>query len=128
MKCKVVIGLNSSWNLVNFRSGLIESLASRGYDVIGLAPTDSYSKKLQKINCRFIPIEFDTSGQNPIKDIFLFLKFLWILKQEKPSIFLGFTIKPNIYGSLAANLLGIPVINNIAGLGRSLIGKITYME
>jgi glycosyltransferase involved in cell wall biosynthesis len=42
---------------------------------------------------------------------------LMIMYRERPSIFLGYTIKPNIYGSLATRILGIPTINNIAGLG-----------
>jgi len=40
-----------------------------------------------------------------------------VLRQYMPDIYLGFTAKPNIYGSLAAQSLGIPVINNISGLG-----------
>lgn len=123
MKHKIAISLNSSWNLVNFRSGLIEALAGKGYDVVGLAPLDSYSKHLKKINCTFIPIKIDTNGRNPFKDLLLFFRYLWVLNREKPHIYLGFTVKPNIYGSLAAHILGIPVINNIAGLGRAFSGK-----
>jgi len=37
--------------------------------------------------------------------------------QERPDVYLGYTVKPNVYGSLAAHMLGIPVINNIAGVG-----------
>ena len=39
------------------------------------------------------------------------------LRALRPAAFLGFTVKPNIYGSAAAHALGIPVINNITGLG-----------
>ena len=48
-------------------------------------------------------------------------RFLTILRRERADIFLGFTIKPNVYGSLAAHVLGIPVVNNIAGLGTAFI-------
>lgn len=113
-----MIGLNSSWNIVNFRSGLIKSLVKHGYEVIGLAPFDSYSKLLKSINCRFIPVKIDTKGKNPLIDILLLIKYLCIFSREKPDVYLGFTVKPNVYGSIAAHLLGIPVINNIAGLGR----------
>ncbi|MEK9825237.1 MAG: glycosyltransferase, partial [Methylotenera sp.] len=54
-------------------------------------------------------------------DVLLFFRYLRVLKQEKPDIFLGYTIKPNIYGSLASHFLDIPVINNIAGLGSGFI-------
>jgi len=118
LKRKIVIGLNSSWNLINFRSGLIESLVEHGYEVVGLAPFDAYSKLLKSINCRFIPIKIDTKGKNPLNDMVLFVKYLWVFSREKPDAYLGFTVKPNVYGSIAAHLLCIPVINNIAGLGR----------
>jgi glycosyltransferase involved in cell wall biosynthesis len=36
-------------------------------------------------------------------------------------VFLGYTAKPNVYGSLAAQALGIPVINNVSGLGTAFI-------
>lgn len=61
-----------------------------------------------------IPMKMD---KNPFSDILLLLKYYTTLKQEKPIVFLGYTIKPNIYGSIAAHMLNIPVINNIAGLG-----------
>jgi glycosyltransferase involved in cell wall biosynthesis len=63
----------------------------------------------------------DNRGTNPIKDIWLWMRFLCLLWQEKPDVFLGYTIKPNIYGSLAARCLGIAVINNISGLGATFI-------
>ncbi len=84
MKRKIVIGLNSSWNLINFRSGLIESLVEHGYEVVGLAPFDAYSKLLKSINCRFIPIKIDTKGKNPLNDMVLFVKYLWVFSREKP--------------------------------------------
>ena len=117
MNRKVVIAVNSAWNLVNFRSGLIESLFSHGYEIIAVAPNDEYSFRLRTLGCRFIPLHMDSKGTNVFQDFFLFIQIAWLLCKEKPNVFLAYTIKLNIYGSLAAHLLGIPVINNIAGLG-----------
>ena len=117
MKPKVVIALNTTWNLVNFRSGLIQALISSGYEVVAIAPTDGYVEQLLALGCRFLPVKMDNKGSNPIKDFSYFLRMLYIMHRESPSLFLGYTIKPNIYGSLAARILGVPVINNISGLG-----------
>ena len=46
-----------------------------------------------------------------------------LLKRERPDAYLGYTVKPNVYGSLAAHFLNIPVINNIAGLGAVFINS-----
>ncbi|MEM9717226.1 MAG: glycosyltransferase family 4 protein, partial [Pseudomonadota bacterium] len=56
-------------------------------------------------------------NKNPISDYLLYRRFLEAFRSTRPEIYLGYTIKPNIYGSMAAHKLGIPTVNNIAGLG-----------
>jgi glycosyltransferase involved in cell wall biosynthesis len=113
----VLIGLNSAWNVVNFRSGLIRALIYSGYEVVVAAPADEYVEDLVKLGCRFIPLSMNSKGTSPVQDVLLLSQFLKVMRSERPDVFLGFTIKPNVYGSVAAHILGIPVINNIAGLG-----------
>jgi glycosyltransferase involved in cell wall biosynthesis len=114
---KIIISLNSAWNIVNFRSGLIKALVSNGYDVIALAPDDKYASLIHELGCTYVPIKFSSTGINPIANLALFMRYLWIMYRVRPDAYLGFTIKPNIFGSLAAHFLGVPVINNVAGLG-----------
>jgi glycosyltransferase involved in cell wall biosynthesis len=59
----------------------------------------------------------DSRGANPLKDLALIFELYGIYKKVKPDVILHYTIKPNVYGSLAASLLKIPVINNVCGLG-----------
>jgi glycosyltransferase involved in cell wall biosynthesis len=59
----------------------------------------------------------DSRGANPIKDSALIFELYTIYKRVRPDIILHFTIKPNVYGTLAASMLKIPVINNVCGLG-----------
>jgi len=117
IKFRVVISLNTAWNLYNFRSGLIAALINSGSEVIAVAPNDKYVEHVKSLGCHFVPIEIATQGINPFRDLFLFIRFYLLLRRIRPSVFLGYTVKPNIYGSIAAHLLGIPVVNNIAGLG-----------
>jgi glycosyltransferase involved in cell wall biosynthesis len=114
---KIVICLNTAWNLLNFRSGLIRALGANGYEVVALAPDDKYAASLKALGCRFVPLHMDNGGTNPVQDAILMWRFVRLLAHERPDVYLGFTVKPNVYGSLAAHLLRIPVINNIAGLG-----------
>lgn len=118
---KIVISINTSWNIYNFRAGLVKALIDQGFEVIAIAPPDEYSHKLEELGCKFIPLAMDKNGTSPIKDLALLYKYFRILRTERPHAFLGYTIKPNIYGSLAAHALGIPVVNNIAGLGATFI-------
>jgi len=118
---KVMIVLNAAWNLVNFRSGLIRALVAEGYEVVAVAPTDKYAEELPALGCRFIPLPMDNKGTHPGRDLLLLARFVRLLLVEKPDVYLGYTVKPNVYGSIAAHALGIPVINNIAGLGTVFI-------
>lgn len=121
MSGKVFIVLNTAWNLFNFRAGLIRALVAEGYEVVAVAPPDEYAQRLVDLGCRFVALPMDNKGTHPGRDLLLFFRFLKLLRQERPDVFLGYTIKPNIYGSLAAHMLGIPVVNNIAGLGTAFI-------
>lgn len=127
-KGRVVISLNATWNLVNFRAGLIRALVLEGYEVIAVAPRDEYVDRLLALGVRYVSITMDSKGRNPISDFFLWVRYLTILYREKPDVYLGYTIKPNIYGSLAAHALSIPVVNNIAGLGVVFGGRGVFVR
>ena len=119
---KIIISINTSWNIYNFRSGLVTFLKKEGHEVIAVAPKDDYSQKLEsELGCKFYPIDMDNKGSNPVKDIFLTFSYLKLFKKIKPDVILQYTIKPNIYGSIAARLLSIPTINNVSGLGTIFI-------
>jgi glycosyltransferase involved in cell wall biosynthesis len=118
---KIIISINTSWNVVNFRKGLIEALRSHGYDVVIAAPRDEYSSLISAMGCRYVELEMDNSGTSPLRDMALLWRCWRLLRRERPLAFVGFTIKPNVFGSIAANLNGIPVINNISGLGTAFV-------
>ena len=118
---KVIIIINAAWNLVNFRSGLIRALVAEGHEVVAVAPYDSYAPRLDALGCRYVPLTMANQGMNPVQDARLMWRFIKLFRAEKPDVFLGYTVKPNVYGSLAANLVGVPVVNNITGLGAVFI-------
>lgn len=107
---------------------LIHSLKENGMEVIAIAPEDEFSAKLQEI-FKYYPVHMEQKGTNPLKDLLLIRRFYRLYKELKPDCILHYTIKPNIYGTLAARLAGIPCINNVSGLGtvflhQNLVSKI----
>jgi glycosyltransferase involved in cell wall biosynthesis len=120
---RVAIVLNTSWNIVNFRMNLIRSLMAEGHEVHTIAPKDDYSQQLIDEGCHFHELKMDSRGANPIKDFALIFELYGIYRNVKPDIICHYTIKPNVYGSLAAALLGIPTINNVCGLGTVFLKK-----
>jgi glycosyltransferase involved in cell wall biosynthesis len=118
---KIIICLNTAWNLLNFRAGLIRALVAAGHEVVAVAPDDKYAASLNALGCRFVPLHMENGGTNPAQDALLTWRFVRLFARERPDVYLGYTVKPNVYGSLAAHMLRIPVINNIAGLGAVFI-------
>lgn len=117
----IVLSINTSWNLVNFRRNLIMRLQREGFEVVALSPVDIHVPALVALGVRHIPVLIDSKGLSPVRDLALGRAYWRILKNLRPVAFLGWTIKPNVYGSFAAHALGIPVINNISGLGTAFI-------
>jgi glycosyltransferase involved in cell wall biosynthesis len=118
---KVVISINASWNIFNFRAGLIRALRAEGYEVFALSPPDAYAPRLAELGARHVAVPMDSAGVSPARDLALLARYRSALKAAAPDVFLGYTAKPNVWGSLAAQSLGIPTINNVSGLGTAFI-------
>lgn len=118
-----VIAANSGWNILNFRRPLVEALRAAGWRVVALAADDGTAPQLRSLGAEFFPIALESSGTSPVRDTRLLVDYWRILRSIRPHAFLGFTAKPNIYGSLAAGWLGIPTLNNISGLGTAFIRR-----
>ncbi len=89
--------------------------------MIALAPLDTSVPKLQAMGCKIEALPVQAHGRNPWADFLLFWSYLRLLRRYRPDALLSFTVKPNIYGGLAARLLSITQVSNISGLGTSFI-------
>ena len=101
--------------------GLIRALQKEGHQIHAIAPMDEYSDYLVAGGCEYHPITMDNSGSHPARELRLFWQLYKLYRRLQPDIVLHYTIKPNIYGSWAARLLGIKMINNVSGLGTTFL-------
>lgn len=127
----IVLVANTAWSLFNFRLNLILSLKENGFSVSTIAPKDEYSAELSKIGCNVIDLKLHAKSINPIDDIKLIIDLLNTYRLIKPDFIIHYTIKPNIYGSIAARLAGIKSIAITTGLGytfvrNNLVSKIAH--
>ncbi len=113
----VAIVINTSWNVYNFRLNLLKTLQRDGYHIVVIAPYDNYTALLQKEGFEFHHLDLDNDNINTIKELKLFFHLLKLYKKINPDVILHYTIKPNIYGNLAAAFLRKSTIGNISGLG-----------
>jgi glycosyltransferase involved in cell wall biosynthesis len=117
----VALSANASWNVVNFRVPVVRALQEAGFAVAVIAPPDAYTPAVEALGATFIPIAIDQKGLSPWRD-FLTLRQYWrALRRLRPKAYLSYTPKPNIYGAIAARLLGVPVVANVSGLGTAFI-------
>ena len=86
-----------------------------------MAPPDSKMQDLTAMGCQCISIPVAGKGTNIFREFWLFAKYLYYLTSVKPDVYISFTIKPVLYGGLAARFLGVPTIVTITGLGTVFI-------
>ncbi len=114
----VLAGLADS--LINFRKPLLEAFRENGFDVFALAPpADSeIVEALNRIGVEFRPVHLSRAGMSPLEDARYYLELRSLIREIKPDIVFSYTIKPVIYGSLAARACGVKkVVSMITGAG-----------
>ena len=115
---KLVFVGNTAWGMYNFRKPVLQNFIDRKNEVIVISPLDKiFQDQLISIGCKCYTINIEAKGNNPIKDMRTMWQIRKILKKEKPDCCFFYTIKPNIYGSMAAASLNIPYIPITTGLG-----------
>lgn len=114
---------NTAWSMVRFRRGMLTALIRDGYEVHVVAPEDGEAASLRAMGCVFHPMTMAAQGRNPIEDLKLVARLLALYRRVKPALIFHYTIKPNIYGSIAARLAGVPSIAVTTGLGYVFINK-----
>lgn len=117
----VVISYNTARYLYRFRIGIVRALIERNHKVVVVAPWDDYSPMLRDLGCDVYDIPMDNKGSNPVADAMTLLAYRKLYRKIRPDLALHFTIKPNIYGTLAARSLGVPCINMVTGVGTAFI-------
>ncbi|EGR4154654.1 glycosyltransferase family 1 protein [Vibrio cholerae] len=120
---KLVMVANTAWSVFNFRHSLIKELLSSGVELYVIAPEDKFSAKLAELGCQVLDLPMQAKGVNPIADLGLMLRLLRHYREIKPDFIIHYTIKPNIYGSLAAKLAGIPSLAITTGLGYTFVNQ-----
>jgi glycosyltransferase involved in cell wall biosynthesis len=122
---RIAFVANTSWSIYKFRLYVIRKLVEKGYDVYVLAPRDPYTGRFEKLpGLTYIPLfHFNARSLSPVGDLRLYRELLTHYRTLRPQLIFHFTIKANIFGSLAAAKAGIPAISVITGLGYAFAQK-----
>ena len=113
-------------SFIGFRKPLIQALLAKGLTVHAAAPelltNERVKTELEGMGVILHDIPMARTGMNPLLDI----KTLWalyrLMRQIKPHYVMGYTIKPVVYGGLAAWLARVPKrFSLITGLGYAFV-------
>lgn len=117
-KKRVLLFANTAWYLYNFRLLLAKDLRKAGYEVMLASPRDEYVEKLEREGFIWHQIDISRRGRNPWHEVRALFHIIKTYRNVKPDLCHHFTIKPVLYGSIAARMLRVEaVVNAITGLG-----------
>lgn len=117
---RILFLVNHEVVIYNFRLEIVERMISDGHEVHISSPYGERIKNLIFLGAKYHEINMDRHGMNPREEIRILCHYKKLIKDVKPDIVLGFTIKPNIYGSIVSGKYGVPFVANITGLGTAV--------
>lgn len=121
MPKKILILSNHYITIYAFRRELVAELCARGHRVYISSPHDERNGYFEKLGCTMIDTPMSRRGMNPAEDIKLVRQYKKMMAELKPDVIFSYTIKPNIYGAMASNPLGMKQICNITGTGATFL-------
>jgi len=123
MKIFVISPKNKT--VFNFRGDLIKDMISKGNEVFVVGPNRDFIDDIMELGVsQFIEVPLVKDNTNIFGDIDYFKRLKKLFKERKPDMVFGYTIKPVIYGSLAAKAAKVPnIYSMVTGLGRVYAAK-----
>jgi len=123
---KIALISNYADSLLSFRGPLLAELSDRGHEVVVCVPglNPDLAEQLQLIGVASRSVSLDRTGTNPVRDFRFLQELTTFFRTTRPDIVLNYTIKPLIYGSLAAKFAGISnIFSVLTGLGYIFTGS-----
>jgi glycosyltransferase involved in cell wall biosynthesis len=124
MMTKVILVANTDWYLFNFRRALAHFLRDQGFVITLVSPAGKFVYQLKEDDFRWIEWRLGRQTIAPWRELPAIIALTKIYKSEHPDLIHHHTIKPVLYGSVAARLAGAPaVVNSITGRGYIFLSK-----
>lgn len=119
----VLVNASYAPSLVNFRGPLIRAMIAAGHRVHATAPglEGPRADAVAALGAEPHSVPLARSGLNPAADLAYMRSLQAVIRRTRPDLVLGYTIKPCIWGSLAARLEGVESASLVTGLGYAFI-------
>lgn len=114
---KVLIFANDNTSIYHFRRELLRRLVAEGFEVTVTLPSHERNQEFRDLGCDVVETPLSRFGTNPIHELVSISSFFGIARAVDPDVMLTFTVKPNIYGGFVSQILHLPFIGAVTGLG-----------
>ncbi|MFL5542566.1 MAG: glycosyltransferase family 4 protein [Longimicrobiaceae bacterium] len=120
----ILFVVNACWAFVSHRLPLARAAQRQGFTVHVAASSDETAAQLEKAGIHFHPLPISRKSRQPLRELRTFFALLLLYRRLRPDLVHHVTIKPILYGGLAARIARIPaVINAVAGLGYTFLAR-----
>lgn len=116
-KKKILIVVNSDWFFLSHRLPIALEAKRQGFEVHVSTRDTGRSPEIKAEGLIFHELPISCSGTNVIEELFAVRHFIKFYKKIKPDLVHHVTMKPVVYGSYAAKILNISVLNAVSGMG-----------
>ena len=118
LPASVAIVSNSDESLYRFHNPIMKRLVEDGLKVYAVSPPGPFVADIESLGVEFVPWVLIRRSLNPFTELASLLRLVRIYRRLRPELVQHFTVKPNVYGALAARLTGVPVVfSGVQGLG-----------
>lgn len=121
---KILFVVNVEWYFWSHRLALARTLQSNGFDIVVAAAVERDRREdIEAMGFRFVPLSLQRRSTSIIQELRTLWELYVLYRAEKPDLIHHVSIKPVLYGSVAARLAGVSaIINTIPGLGYMFLG------
>ena len=121
----VTFFISEDWYFCSHRLPIAQSIIEGGGKVALITHVDQCGEQIRKEGIRLIPLKrFKRRIQSPLSEFLSLLEIIRIYRKESPRLVHQVALKPIVYGTIAARLVGVKsIVNAFAGMGFLFISE-----
>ncbi len=123
---RLLLLANDETTIYNFRREIVKAFVNANHQVYVSYPVGDKTSEIEELGCKVVDSSVNRHGTSIIQDVKYLCYCVKLIRQIKPDFVLTYTVKPNIYGSLACQITRTKYMNNVTGLG-SILQKDSIM-
>ena len=123
---RILFNVNAAWFLISHRLEIARAARDAGFEVHVAAGVESSAekKRLEGEGFRLHRMRISRGGMNPVRDLRYLLQLRGVITRIRPDIVHNVTVKPVVYGTIAARWMRVPgIVNAVSGLGYAFTGE-----